>query len=338
MVLALVAFLVAAAILADFAVTEDQDVTPNDKFFTISISEPPVIDPESWTLTVDGLVDTPMVLNYSQMTSLSNVTEKAELRCVTGPSGTAYYTGVSMPDFMHLVGVQDVASEMVFYCADSDGQESYSTSLTIQELNRSDILLAWGMNNVTLPVNQGFPLKLVVPGDWGYKWAKWIVHITVIDSDYRGYWEERGWADNAQITPISDWATHAVLLSFAAFLGAISAVSGVRNSKNRELSSKVPFSIPKKYHRYISFGFYVILLLVFLFWVTVTFDNRGAVFYTFHGRMALITVIMALAGIITSMPLLAGHDRWRTIHFVTNVGGYMLLLITIAFGVILAFG
>jgi DMSO/TMAO reductase YedYZ molybdopterin-dependent catalytic subunit len=337
-VIAVVAFLVLAAFLANFIITEDQSITPNDKFFTVSITDPPVIDPDTWTLKVDGLVDFPMELNYSQITALSNVTEKAELRCVTGPSATAYYTGVTLPDFMRLIGVKGVASEMIFYCADSDGEESYSTSLTLQELDRDDILLAWRMNNATLPENQGFPLKLVVPGDWGYKWAKWIVHISVVDFDYKGYWEKRGWADNALISPISDWTTHAILLSIAAVIGGVSVVSGFRNSKNRELSSMVPWTIPKKYHRYISTGFYVLFLFVFLFWASVTFDNRGAIFYTFHGRIALITIILAFAGIITSIPLLNGSDRWRTIHFVTNVGGYLMLLITIALGVLLALG
>lgn len=338
LVIAIVLCLVLASLLIDFVVTEDQSVTPNDKFFTVSITEPPVIDPGTWALTVDGLVDFPVVLNYSQVTALNNVTEKAELRCVTGPSATAYYTGIPLPDFMRLIGVKDIASEMIFYCADSDGEESYSTSLTLQELNRGDVLLAWRMNNETLPVDQGFPLKLVVPGDWGYKWAKWIVHISVVDSDYKGYWEKRGWADNAMITPISDWITHAVLLSIAAVLGGVSALSGFRNSKNREISSKVPWAIPKKYHRYFSAGYYGLLLLVFFFWATVTFDNRGAIFFTFHGRIALITIVLSLIGILTSIPLLAGSDRWRTIHFVANVGGYIMLLITIVLGVILALG
>ena len=337
-VLVVVASLVLASFLVGTVITKDQGVTPNDKFFTVSISEPPVINPDTWRLKVDGLVDNPMELTYDQIISLDNVTEKAELRCVTGPSATAYYTGVPLPEFMRLIGVKGVASELVFFCADSDGTENYSTSLTIQELSRNDILLAWRMNNETLPVNQGFPLKLVVPGDWGYKWAKWIVHISVIDSNYKGYWESRGWADDATITPITDWATHAVLLTITAVIGGVSLITGLRNSSSREISSRIPELLPKRYHRYVSFAYYAMLLLVFLAWATITFDNRGAIFFTFHGRMALITVIFSVIGILTSIPLLAGSARWRTIHFVTNVGGYLLLLITIVLGVLLALG
>jgi len=338
LVIVVIVSLMLASLLVGSVIREDESITSNDEFFTVSITDPPVIDPDTWKLRIDGLIDFPMELSYGQVISLSNVTEKAEIRCVTGPSATAYYTGVTLPEFMHLIGVKDVASEMVFYCADDDGEESYSTSLTIEELNRDDVLLAWMMNNETLPINQGFPLKLVVPGDWGYKWAKWIVHISVIDSDYKGYWEKRGWADDATITPITDWVTHSVLLTFAAVLGGIAALSGLRNSKSGEISSKVPEVLPRKYHRYVSVAFYALLLLVFLFWATVTFDNRGAIFYTFHGRIALITIVLSMAGILTSLPLIAGADRWRTVHFVTNVGGYLMLLITIVLGLILALG
>lgn len=337
-VIVVVASLILASLLVSMVITDDQRVTPNDKFFTVSISNPPIINPDAWRLKVDGLVDHPMELTYDQIISLSNVTEKAELRCVTGPSGTAYYTGVPLPEFMRLIGVKDAASEMVFFCADSDGTENYSTSLTIQELSRDDVLLAWGMNNVTLPVNQGFPLKLVVPGDWGYKWAKWIVHISVIDSDYKGYWERRGWADNAAITPVTDWTTHAVLLTIAAVLGGVSALSGLRNSSSRNISSKIPELIPRRYHRHVSAAYYALLLLVFVTWASITFDNRDALFYTLHGRMALFTIVFSVIGIFTSIPMLSNPNRWRTLHFISNIGGYLLLLITIGLGLLLALG
>jgi hypothetical protein len=338
LVLVVVTSLVLASLLVGAVIQRDQSITPNDGFFTVSITDPPVINPDTWTLGVDGLIDFPMNLSYGQVISLNNITEKAELRCVTGPSATAYYTGVTLPDFMRLIGVKEGAKEMVFYCADSDGQESYSTSLTLKELNREDVLLAWRMNNETLPVNQGFPLKLVVPGDWGYKWAKWIVRISVIDYDYVGYWESKGWADDASISPITDWVTHSILLSIAAILGGIATLTGLRNSKSQGISTKVPEILPRRYHRYLSIAYYALLLLVFAAWATVTFDSRGAIFYTFHGRIALITVVFSIIGIITSMPLLTGSDRWRSLHFVTNVGGYLLLLITIVLGAVLALG
>jgi hypothetical protein len=331
--LLIVACLVLASVMVGITSEEDQSITSNDDFFTVSLTNPPVINVSSYALTIDGLVDDPMVLTYDEIISLENVTEVASLRCVTGPSGTAYYTGMPLPQFMGMIGLKEGAREIVFYSADG-----YSTSLTIEELNRGDVLLAWKMNNVTLPVNQGFPLKLVVPGDWGYKWAKWIVRVSVVDYDYQGYWESRGWADDASIEPISDWRVHAILLSVAAVLGGFSALSGMRNSRSKELSSRMPAIFPQKYHRYVSVAYYAVLLLTFVYWAAVTFDYRGALFYSFHGRIALITIALSVVGVVTSLPILAGRDRWRTAHLMSNLGGYIMLLITIVLGAALALG
>ncbi|MDM7918758.1 MAG: molybdopterin-dependent oxidoreductase [Methanosarcina sp.] len=62
-----------------------------------------------------------------------------------------------------------------------------------------DIILAYRLNDVTLPPERGFPLQLVAEDKYGYKWAKWIVRIELRDSPYRGYWEERGYNDTADV-------------------------------------------------------------------------------------------------------------------------------------------
>jgi len=308
-------------------------VTPNDQFFTLSISAPPQIDINSWRLEVSGLVDHPMNLSYAEMVSLTNLTELASLRCVDGPSGTAYWTGVPLPEFMRLVGVRPTTSELVFFCADG-----YSTSLRVDELNRTDVLLAWEMNNVTLPVDQGYPLKIVVPEDWGYKWAKWITKVVAIDYDYKGYWESRGWADDASISPITDWHLHAILLSIAAVIGFFAAVSGLRNSSTTELAERIPELFPKRYHRYVSGAYYFILFGAFVFWALSTYDYRGAVFYSLHGRIALLTVLFSLVGVATGLILQSDPKRFRATHFVFNMTGYLLLLVTILLGVLRATG
>lgn len=328
-----VSLVVAAAIWAALGATEQRAVTPNDEFFTLSISTPPVIDPDTYRLEVTGLVDHPLNFTYAQLRALPNVTELASLRCVTGLTGTAYWTGVTMPYFMQLIGVGPGARELVFYSADG-----YSTSLEVAELGRADVLLAWGMNNVTLPVDQGFPVKLVVPEDWGYKWAKWITRIEAVDYDYKGYWESRGWADDASISPVSDWQLHAGLLSIAAVLGAFSALSGLKSSQTTRLADRVPEVFPKRYHRYVSAAFYLVLFGTFIYWTIVTYEDRGAVFYSLHGRLALLAVAFSLLGAISGIVLISKPDRYRALHFAFAFTGYVLLLITIILGVLLAAG
>lgn len=131
------------------------------------------------------------------------------------------------------------------------------------------------MKNVTLPVDHGFPARLVVPGNFGYKWAKWIAHVEFVDYDYRGYWESRGWADNARIEPLREWQAHALLHSVAAVLGGFSALSGLRNSQSARIAKRLPGILSKKYHRYVSAGYYLILFATFAFWALQTQDLRG---------------------------------------------------------------
>lgn len=329
-VLLVLASILAAALLVGLSTSREERITPNPDFFTVSLQGPPSIDINGWRLHVEGLVLNELNLSYSDVLKLQNVTEAATLRCVTGPSARAYFTGIRLPDFMGLIGLKPGAKEMVFFSPDG-----YSTSLTIEELSRDDVLLAWNMNNVTLPLEQGFPLKLVVPGDWGYKWAKWIDRIQVVDYDYKGYWESRGWADDARISPISDWKVHATLLSVAAVLGTFSTLSGMRNSQQARIARRLPAIFAKRYHRYVSMLFYLVLLGTFSFWAVTTYDLRGAVFYSFHGRIALITTIFAIVGIVSGAFMLGQSKRLVLVHWMSNLAAYLLLLITIVLGVTL---
>jgi hypothetical protein len=330
-VLVIVAVLITAAALASFTLVANESITPSNDFFVVSIGPPPPIDINNWTLRIDGQVQNNVTLNYTQLTSLPNTTEAASLRCVTGPSGRAYWTGVPISYIINITRPLSGSKEMVFYCADG-----YSTSLTLSELNRTDIMLAWGMNGVTLPSLQGYPVRLVVPEDWGYKWAKFIVHIEIVDYNYVGYWESRGWAQNATISPGSDWYYHAFAMSIAAVLGTFSVYSGVRMSREGRLGRLPPAILGKNYHRSVSVLFYAILFIAFLLWALETEDLRGAVFYTFHGRMALTTVFVGVVGAASGIGMIYNPKRLKWLHWTANLTCYILLLITIALGVALA--
>ena len=330
--LVIVSILVAASFVG-LTVRSNEKITPNDQFFKVSIGPSPVIDETKWRLLVNGMVDHPMNLTYAEIKSFPNITEALTLDCVSGLSGRAYWTGVKLSDIMNMTGVENAAMKVVFFCADG-----YSTSLTISEAKNPDVILAWGMNNVTLPIDHGFPMRLVVPGNFGYKWAKWITHVEFVDYDYRGYWESRGWADDASIKPLSDWRIHAMLFSVAVVLGGFSVLSGMRNSQSAKLARKIPAIFAKKYHRYVSAIYYLVLFVTFTFWALQTYDLRGAIFYTLHGRMALLTIVFSVVGIVSGIPMLSGSSRFRLVHWVSNVTAYVLLLITIILGVLRVLG
>lgn len=147
---------------------------------------------DTYLLNINGMVDEPLALTYDQITSYPNVSKVIDLNCVEGWDFTAKWTGVPVATLLDEAGVQEGATTVIFYSADG-----YSTSLDLNYLIDNNIILAYRLNDVTLPQDRGFPLQLVAESKYGYKWAKWITGIEVINEPYEGYWESRGYNNNA---------------------------------------------------------------------------------------------------------------------------------------------
>jgi DMSO/TMAO reductase YedYZ molybdopterin-dependent catalytic subunit len=91
--------------------------------------------------------------------------------------------------------VKPEATTVIFHAYDG-----YTTSLPLRYIISNEIIMAYKMNNVTLPPERGFPFQLVAESKLGYKWIKWITEIELSeDEDYRGYWESRGWSNDAEL-------------------------------------------------------------------------------------------------------------------------------------------
>jgi len=86
------------------------------------------------------------------------------------------------------------AKTIIFHAYDG-----YTTSFPIEYLMENDILLAYKMNEITIPPERGFPFQLVAEEKWGYKWIKWVTAIELFDEDYLGYWESRGYSNDASL-------------------------------------------------------------------------------------------------------------------------------------------
>ena len=100
-----------------------------------------------------------------------------------------------MKDLLRAAGI-DNSSQVVIFRA----HDGYSTSLSLDYIMNNEILMAYKMNGVVLPPERGFPFELVAESKWGYKWIKWITEIELSDKvDYKGYWESRGYPNNADI-------------------------------------------------------------------------------------------------------------------------------------------
>jgi len=152
------------------------------------------IDKETFRLEVTGLTKVELNLSYNQILQLPAYSELVYMPCVEGWGFYARWTGFRVTDLLNLTGLKPGANYVLFTSADG-----YSTSLPMDYLLGNNILLAYGINNVTLPQDRGFPLQLVAKGKYGYKWAKWITRIEVMNNDTKGYWEARGYSNSANV-------------------------------------------------------------------------------------------------------------------------------------------
>jgi DMSO/TMAO reductase YedYZ molybdopterin-dependent catalytic subunit len=158
-----------------------------------SIHDPQYIDKSRYTLVVTGLVDIPQNYTYDEVLSSFPLYRKVvTLHCVDGWDVTILWEGIKLADLLDAAGVEPGADTVIFRAEDG-----YSSSLPLQYVRDLDIILAYKMNNFTLPAERGFPFQLVAEEKWGYKWVKWVREIEVSsDVQYRGYWEQRGYSLN----------------------------------------------------------------------------------------------------------------------------------------------
>jgi DMSO/TMAO reductase YedYZ molybdopterin-dependent catalytic subunit len=155
-----------------------------------SIKGPQHVNMSTYRLETGGLVTTPLSLTYDEVTGLPNYRKVVTLHCVEGWDVTILWEGIKVSDLLEKAGVKPDANTVIFYAYDG-----YSTSLPLDYIEKNDILLAYGMNNVTLPEDRGYPFQLVAEDKWGYKWIKWVTKIELSNNpSYRGYWEQRGYS------------------------------------------------------------------------------------------------------------------------------------------------
>jgi DMSO/TMAO reductase YedYZ molybdopterin-dependent catalytic subunit len=178
-------------------------VTPNDDFYRIDTAPTyPLISSADWQLDISGLVDQPITLTYDELLAMPMIERTITLCCVSnevgGPYiGNAVWQGVLLKDVLDLAGVQP-AAEQVFSTSYDGWTCGFPTSVA---LDGRDNLVAVGMNGEPLPLDHGFPVRLVVPGLYGYVSAtKWLRRIELTTWDEAsGYWIPRGWARDAPV-------------------------------------------------------------------------------------------------------------------------------------------
>jgi DMSO/TMAO reductase YedYZ molybdopterin-dependent catalytic subunit len=177
--------------------------TPNSQFYRVDTAlSVPEISPQSWQLRIHGMVDKPLTLNFSDLTRRPMIDHDVTLTCVSesvGGSfiGNARWQGTMLADVLREAGIKKGAQQIVM--RDVNGMNLGVAVDPVMDGRAS--MLAVGMNGQPLPPEHGFPVRVVVPGLYGYVSAcKWVVEMELTTfGAFDAYWTHRGWSAQAPI-------------------------------------------------------------------------------------------------------------------------------------------
>jgi DMSO/TMAO reductase YedYZ molybdopterin-dependent catalytic subunit/rhodanese-related sulfurtransferase/glyoxylase-like metal-dependent hydrolase (beta-lactamase superfamily II) len=204
-------------------------IMPNAHFYVRNHFRAPTIDAERWRLQVDGLVDRPLALSLRELSRLPTETRVVTLECAgngryaltppvdgepwrLGAVSTAEWTGVPLTEILDRVGVLPASTEVVFRGADRGRVDARTTpvhferSLRIDTARGAQALLAYAMNGEPLPLQHGYPVRLVVPSWYGVASVKWLTTIELVDHPFNGYFQaDKYWyeTDEAPREPVT---------------------------------------------------------------------------------------------------------------------------------------
>ena len=180
------------------------EVTPNEDFYVVAKSPfTPSIDAEKWRLEVGGSVGNPYSLTYAELRDLPSIEEYVTLTCISNPIGgylisNALWKGVPLRLLLDRAQLPEGVERLAFHAADG-----YVDSFPLEVAMRENVIAAYEMNGVNLPPEHGFPARIIVPGLYGMEHVKWLTKIEPVPASFRGYWQQRGWADTAVIKSMS---------------------------------------------------------------------------------------------------------------------------------------
>jgi DMSO/TMAO reductase YedYZ molybdopterin-dependent catalytic subunit len=158
-------------------------------------------DFRDWKLRVDGLVRAPTELSLAQLRSMRSRTQITRHDCVEGWSAIGKWTGVPLSAVLDVVQPLPAARYAVFHCADpmDNAGRRYYESIDFEDAYHPQTLLAYELNGQPLPIKNGAPLRVRIERQLGYKMAKYIMRVELVDSFAKigagkgGYWEDQGY-------------------------------------------------------------------------------------------------------------------------------------------------
>jgi sulfite oxidase len=226
----------------------NQWITPIDQFFVRTHTytpEPPNIG--EWRLKLDGVVNQPLMLTMDDLKKMRRVEMVAVVECAGngrsfyhprvagtqwafGSVGNGRWAGVRFRDVLEKAGLKDSAQQILFDGADVPlgKMPDFQRTIPVKKALHPDTLLAYEMNGQALPLEHGFPLRVIVPGWASDSWVKWLDHVEVLDHEFEGFWMKTAYrhpthpvepgatVDPKEMVPVTDLNVKSVIATPAA--------------------------------------------------------------------------------------------------------------------------
>ncbi len=217
-------------------------ITPIDRFFVRCHTYTPEVKLNEWSLKIDGLVEQAMTLTMDNLKKLPRVELVGVLECAGngrrfyephlagaqwafGSVGNGRWAGVRLRDVLQKAGIKSSATQILCDGADVPigKMPDFQRTIPVAKALHPDTVLAYEMNGQALPVEHGFPLRVIVPGWAGDSWVKWLQHIEVLDHEFDGFWMKSAYrhpphpvppgtaVDAAAMVPVTDLNVKSVI-------------------------------------------------------------------------------------------------------------------------------
>ncbi|MCA0972518.1 molybdopterin-dependent oxidoreductase [Halobacillus litoralis] len=166
------------------------------EFRYYTVTQMPTITDDNFSFTIDGLVDQVQEWDWESFVGINRGVQVANFYCVTGWSVfDVTWEGIKLSDLLKRAGVKDKATHVKFYSQDG----VYTDSLTLDQAMDDDVMVAMLIDGELIPNRNGGPVRLIVPRMYAYKSVKWLNRIELIDEEHIGYWQQRGYGQDAWV-------------------------------------------------------------------------------------------------------------------------------------------
>ncbi|MGH2467859.1 MAG: molybdopterin-dependent oxidoreductase [Candidatus Limnocylindrales bacterium] len=181
-------------------------LTPVDDFYIVAKDLiTPTVAADSWRLLIDGLVERPTSVSLAQLQAMPALEAYRTLECISTEIvagdhliGNQRWKGVRIADLLAPTGVQPAATAILWEAADG-----YTESIPLQVALDPDSWIAYEMGDAPLPPEHGAPARVLIAGRFGMKQPKWVTRMHLAATVPQGYWEERGWDEQAVVRTMS---------------------------------------------------------------------------------------------------------------------------------------